>query len=73
LPDLSNPVCSFEGFGFLPPTLSSDFIPRRTTGKEVLTEIIVADIGDEIAKSTHLIVSPNDDLARLSKWAADWS
>jgi cleavage and polyadenylation specificity factor subunit 1 len=58
-------VCSFEGFGFLPPTLSSDFVPRRTTGKETLTEILVADIGDEIAKSTYLIVS-NFDLAATS-------
>lgn len=54
---------SAEGFGFLPPTLSSDFIPRRTTGKETLTEIIVADIGDEITKSTYLVVrTKNDDL-----------
>ena len=56
LPDLSKPVCSYEGFGFLPPSLSSDFVPRRTTGKETLTEIIVADIGDEVAKLTCLIV-----------------
>jgi cleavage and polyadenylation specificity factor subunit 1 len=57
LPNLSEPVCSFEGFGFLPPVLSSGFVPRRTTGKETLMEIIVADIGDEVEKSTYLIVS----------------
>ncbi|KIW07498.1 uncharacterized protein PV09_01463 [Verruconis gallopava] len=63
LPDLSTAACSFEGFGFLPPTLSSDFVQRRTAGKEALTEIIVADIGDEISKSTYLVArTKNDDL-----------
>lgn len=58
---------SAEGLGFLPPTLTDDFIPRRSTGKEMLTEITVADVGDETAKSLYLIVSEHSYSLILSK------
>ena len=56
LPNLEKPIYAADGLALLPPTLG-DVIPRRQTGKEILTEIMVADIGDEISKSMCLIVS----------------
>jgi hypothetical protein len=57
LPNLESHIYAADGLALLPPTLG-DVIPRRQTGKEILTEIMVADIGDEISKSMYLIVSP---------------
>lgn len=41
----------------LPPVLSSDNSPRRAAGKETLTEVLFADLGDSTATSPYLIVS----------------
>jgi cleavage and polyadenylation specificity factor subunit 1 len=57
LPNLEEAVYASDGLAFVLPILTQDFVPRRNTTKESLTEIIVADIGDETSKSLHLIVS----------------
>ncbi len=57
LPNLRKPVYVAEGFSFLPPFLSKDFTVRRSTAREKLTELLVADIGDMTNKSPYLIVS----------------
>jgi hypothetical protein len=57
LPNLENAVYASDGLAFVLPTLTEDTVPRRNTTKESLTEIIVADIGDETSKSPYLIVS----------------
>jgi len=59
LPDLSKPVYVAEGLCFVPPVLSANYVARRSVARETLTEIIVADLGDEISKSPYLIVSNN--------------
>ncbi|KAE9968773.1 hypothetical protein BLS_005663 [Venturia inaequalis] len=62
LPNLEKHIYAADGLALLPPTLG-DVVPRRQTGKEVLTEILVADIGDEISKSMYLIIrTENNDL-----------
>jgi cleavage and polyadenylation specificity factor subunit 1 len=54
---LETAVYASDGLAFVLPTLTQDVVPRRNAIKEDLTEIIVADIGDETSKSLHLIVS----------------
>jgi cleavage and polyadenylation specificity factor subunit 1 len=56
LPELSKPVYVAEGLSYIPPGLSADYATRKGTAKEVLTEILVADLGDTTHKSPHLIV-----------------
>jgi hypothetical protein len=41
----------------VPPVLSADYAARRSAARETLTEILVADLGDEISTSPYLIVS----------------
>jgi len=55
--DLSKPSYVAEGLTFLPPILTVDYHARRSTSKAAITEIIAADIGDEISRAPHLIVS----------------
>ncbi|KAF2417221.1 hypothetical protein EJ08DRAFT_654574 [Tothia fuscella] len=63
LPNLEDAVYSSDGLSFVLPTLTEDAVPRRNATKESLTEIVVADLGDETAKSPYLIVrTSNDDL-----------
>jgi cleavage and polyadenylation specificity factor subunit 1 len=57
LPDLSKPVYVAEGLSFIPPTLSADYVARRAATREMLTEILVTDLGDSTSKSPYLIVS----------------
>lgn len=57
LPDLSKPIYVAASLGFLPPTLTADFTPRRSSSKATLTEILVAELGDSTFKSPYLIVS----------------
>ena len=54
---LEKPCYVAEGLGFLPPLLSVDYVPRRSTAKAAITEILAADIGDATTKSPHLVVS----------------
>ncbi|KAB2573936.1 Cleavage/polyadenylation specificity factor A subunit [Lasiodiplodia theobromae] len=62
LPDLSKPAYIAASLGFLPPMLTADFTPRRSSAKAALSEILVTDLGDSTSKSPHLIVrtSSND-------------
>ncbi|KAF2196300.1 hypothetical protein GQ43DRAFT_436136 [Delitschia confertaspora ATCC 74209] len=55
MPDLSSPSYIADGLSFLPPFLTAEYAPRRTTAKAALTEILVADLGDMTTKSPHLI------------------
>lgn len=60
LPDLSTPVYSTEGLCYIPPLLTPEWVVRRGAAKETVTEILVADLGDAISKTPHLIVSSGD-------------
>ena len=46
-----------EGLSYLPPYLSPDFSTKRATARETLTEILVADLGDESLRSPFVLVS----------------
>ncbi|KAF8865332.1 hypothetical protein BDZ45DRAFT_612500 [Acephala macrosclerotiorum] len=61
LPDLSKAVYVAEGLCFVPPVLSADYAARRSAARETLTEIIVADLGDEVSTSPYLILRPSSD------------
>ncbi|KAI9806954.1 MAG: mRNA cleavage and polyadenylation factor subunit [Piccolia ochrophora] len=63
LPDLSRPVFVAAGLSLLLPLLSADYSGRRSTARERVLEILVADLGDSVAKSPYLILrAANDDL-----------
>ncbi|KAL8822748.1 MAG: hypothetical protein Q9191_006522 [Dirinaria sp. TL-2023a] len=63
LPNLKKPIYVAEGLSFLPPFLSKDFTVRRSTAREKLTELLVADLGDVTMKSPYLILrSENNDI-----------
>lgn len=53
---MSKPVYVAEGLAFLPPFLTADYYPKRSTSKATITEIIAADLGDATSRSPHLIV-----------------
>ena len=57
LSDLATPIYTADGLGFLPPFLSTEFTVRRSAAKEILTEILVTELGDATTKSPYLIVS----------------
>lgn len=61
LTDLSQPVYVAEGLTSTPPFLSANFTGRKAAAKESLTEILVADLGDVVAKSPHLILRHDTD------------
>jgi cleavage and polyadenylation specificity factor subunit 1 len=54
---MSAPLFVAEGLSFLHPTLNPEPIFRRSPIRETLTELLVADLGDETAKSAYLFVS----------------
>ncbi|MCJ1285002.1 mRNA cleavage and polyadenylation factor subunit [Xylographa opegraphella] len=61
--DLSRPVYSANGLSFLPPFLSEDFMIRRSSAREPLVEILVAELGDNVTKTPYMILrSANDDV-----------
>ncbi|KAF3764616.1 hypothetical protein M406DRAFT_278172 [Cryphonectria parasitica EP155] len=63
LPDLSKPVYTAAGLSHIPPILTPEWVARRGTSKESISEILVTDLGDIVAKSPHLILRhANDDL-----------
>ena len=45
-----------EGLSFLPGVLTAEYAAKRSAAKDTLTEILVADLGDLIHKSPHLLV-----------------
>lgn len=57
LPDLEQATFVAEGLSFLPPTLTAEYAPRRGATRAALTEILLADLGDQTSKTPHLIVS----------------
>ncbi|KAI1103579.1 CPSF A subunit region-domain-containing protein [Jackrogersella minutella] len=61
LPDLSKPVYVAEGLPFVPPILSANYAARRGTAKEVIKEILVADLGDMTSSYPYLIVRHDND------------
>lgn len=63
LPNLKKAVYIADGLSFLPPFLSTEFTVRRSTARENLKEILLAELGDATHKSPYLILrSTNDDL-----------
>ncbi|KAG9684080.1 protein CFT1, partial [Aureobasidium melanogenum] len=63
LPNLEQPVYEAPSLSVLSPVLSNESAPRRNVGKETLTELIFADLGDATAKLPYLILrSSADDL-----------
>src|SRR5436190_1070940 len=56
LPNASKPVYIAEGVDFLPPILSPEPPPKRPTSREIITEILVAELGDSVCRCPHLIV-----------------
>ncbi|KAI0007639.1 CPSF A subunit region-domain-containing protein [Xylariaceae sp. FL0662B] len=63
LPDLSKPVYVAEGLCFAPPVLSANYAARRGTAKELIKEILVADLGDTTSSYPYLIARhENDDV-----------
>ena len=56
LPNLQVPVFTAEGLTFLPPFLTPEFSVRRSSAREMVLEILVAEIGDSVHKSPYLIV-----------------
>jgi cleavage and polyadenylation specificity factor subunit 1 len=54
---LEKPSYVAEALCFLPPLLTMDYMPRRSTAKATITEVLAADLGDQTSRSPHLIVS----------------
>jgi len=54
---LDKPSYVAEALGFLPPLLTMDYMPKRSSAKATITEILAADLGDAASRSPHLIVS----------------
>ncbi|KAI5864811.1 CPSF A subunit region-domain-containing protein [Durotheca rogersii] len=61
LPDLSKPVYVAEGLPFVPPTLSANYAARRGTAKEIIKEILVADLGDMTSSNPYLVARHDND------------
>ncbi|KAI9047701.1 hypothetical protein LZ554_008411 [Drepanopeziza brunnea f. sp. 'monogermtubi'] len=61
LPDLSKAVYVAEGLCFVPPVLSAAYAARRSAARETIVELVVADLGDETARSPYLILRPSTD------------
>lgn len=57
LPNMEKAIYTASGLSVLSPVLSSSDAPRRAAGKETLTELVFADLGDGSAKSPYMIVS----------------
>ena len=56
LPDLARPIYTANGVTTLPTTISPDYQAKRGVIGEVLTEILIANLGDTTSKSPYLIV-----------------
>ncbi|KAJ3570404.1 hypothetical protein NPX13_g5741 [Xylaria arbuscula] len=61
LPDLTVPIYTAEGLSFLPPILSVDYAARRGTSREILKEILVADLGDNTSSYPYLVTRNNQN------------
>ncbi|KAL5365766.1 CPSF A subunit region-domain-containing protein [Aspergillus floccosus] len=65
LPDLTL-VSTIDGVDCLPPLLSSE-PPKRSTTRETLTEVVVADLGDAWSSVPYLIVRTRTDEIAMYK------
>ena len=66
---LAKPVYTAPGLSFLPGFLTPDFSVRRSTARDSLDEIIVAELGDATFKAPFMIVrTSNNDLAVYSPY-----
>ncbi|KAI9680096.1 MAG: mRNA cleavage and polyadenylation factor subunit [Caeruleum heppii] len=65
LGDLSKPVFTFEGVGALPPILSANYVQRRSSPRANIVEILVADLGDRVAKNPCLMLRSVDDVLSI--------
>ncbi|PHH82970.1 hypothetical protein CDD83_3097 [Cordyceps sp. RAO-2017] len=61
LPDLSKAAFVAECLTSIPPILSADYTVRRGANRENVAEILVADLGDAVSHSPHLIVRHSTD------------
>jgi cleavage and polyadenylation specificity factor subunit 1 len=62
LPKLTQ-VYSTDAFPLLPSLVTDEFVPRRYVAKESLSELVMADVGDDTAKTPLLILRTGmDDL-----------
>ena len=57
LSNLRKPVYCADDLSFLPPFLFTEFTIRRSSARESLKEILLAELGDATHKSPYLIVS----------------
>lgn len=57
LPDLTKPIYVAQGLSYIPPYLTSGYAARKGTAKDLLTELLFADLGDAIHQSPYLMVS----------------
>lgn len=58
------PAWATEGLNLLSTIITKDFVSRRAAAREALTELVLADLGDQVAKSPYLVIrTENDDLA----------
>ncbi|KAL9112003.1 MAG: hypothetical protein Q9227_003623 [Pyrenula ochraceoflavens] len=56
LSDLSRPLFEYNSLGYLPTRLSDETLPRHWKEIEILTEAVVADLGDKTEKSPYLFI-----------------
>ncbi|KAF4124810.1 cleavage and polyadenylation specificity factor subunit 1 [Geosmithia morbida] len=61
LPDLSRPIYVAEGLSCTPSHLSADYAVRKGTPREILSQIVVADLGDKVSQTPHLILRHTTD------------
>lgn len=58
LPDLAKPIYTANGVNTLPTTISPDYHAKRGVVGEILTEILIANLGDATSQAPCLIVCP---------------
>ncbi|KAL9608934.1 MAG: hypothetical protein Q9167_006257 [Letrouitia subvulpina] len=73
LPSIHKPIYVADGLSFLPPFLAPDFTVRRSQAREILTEILVAELGDPVQKSPFMIGYVNvAQLPQDSRFETGW-
>ena len=63
LPDLTRPIYAAASVSTLPPVIAPDYTAKRSSTKEALSEVLLADLGDSVARSPYLVVS---------LWLVEW-
>ncbi|KAI9813362.1 MAG: mRNA cleavage and polyadenylation factor subunit [Thelocarpon impressellum] len=63
LPDLNNPIFIGQTVSTLPTVIAPDYPVQRSSRRETLSEILVADLGTSVFKTPHLIFrAVNDEM-----------